>query len=322
MILFLYGEDTYRSHEELLRLKERFFGKFGADASRHEFDAEEADFSFAKFSGACGGGGLFSEKKFIVLKYPFLALSSTQEKIVQFLQEHKNIVIDSDTVLVVWDAKPDKRSKLFKFLKKNAKQEKEFVPLQGAAVSRWIREKLHVLDPQKSVEAPALGLLAGEVGSDLYRAENELQKLVAFIDDRKNITEEDVRMCVASSVKEDVFQALDAVGGGNKTRALELMERQIQKGENPIYLLTMCAYHVRNMLLVAEQADLGNRDASSIARVVKIHPFVAQKLLASIGANALSKALKMFQLLGRLDIAVKTGKMDGKMAVEEFILHS
>lgn len=322
MILFLYGEDVYRSYEELLRLRERFFAKFGADAGRHEFDAEEPEFSFEKFSGACETGGLFSEKKLVILKRPFSALKVDQEKFTKFFQDNANIVENKDIVILVWDTKPDRRLNLFKHLKKIAKQETEFSFLKGYAISRWMQKKLAQIDAEKSIHSTALQILSGEVGSDLYRAENELQKLIAFVGERKNIIEEDVRTCIASSVKEDVFSALDAVGSDNKTRALELMERQLTKGENALYLLTMCAYHVRNMLSVFEQMELGNRDPGNIARAVKIHPFVVKKLLTNVPQNASKKSLKMFQLLGRLDIAAKTGKIDPRVALEMFIVRS
>jgi len=322
MILFLYGEDTFRSHQKLLQLKEQFLDKYG-EAERYEFDMEENE-SFSDIENAVRGGGFFAAKKLVIIKRIFSSSKDQQQRMVEVCESVEGLYKDVDAVVIFWDVKVDKRNKLFSLLKKQAKKIEEFAHLREAELFRWIDTELQSMQPTVQIETRAKRLLIERVGVNSGCIHMELEKLSNFVvaENRESIEEEDIAKLVSEKVQGIIFEALDALGAGNKRRAFNLLHAQLEKGENPIYLFTMYAYQVRNLLVVASCREDGMGDARAIASQAKMAPFVVQKLLSQANAFSVLQLKRSLQQLARYDIAMKSGKIEPELALEEFILKS
>lgn len=322
MLLFLFGSDGYRMSKESLFERERFFGA-GAERNVRKFDgSDRGEFRWSAFAEAVRDTGLFSEKRYVLLENVFSLSEEKKRKLEAWLKSNANPKNNSDVLCVVTDIKPDKRTAIFKTLQKESSKSREFPLLAPAEVSRSAKELAKELFPDVSFERGAMELLVSGCGSDLFRLENELVKVATHAGAEKKVTESNVRALCSARVFEEIFGALEAIGRGDKKNALQLLWRQIKKGEHPIYLLTMCAYQMRTMLLVGECLENGVTVPAEVAREAKIHPFVAQKTIACMRTFGVSRAKKAFGLLGRFDVSVKTGKMDAELALEEFVLRS
>ena len=117
--------------------------------------------------------------------------------------------------------------------------------------------------------AEALEKLAFEIGSDLYRAEQEIKKLVNF---SSKITLAAVNDLVQNKLEDDIFLLTDALASKRKDRALKLLADQRDSGRNELYLLTMLAFVFRNLLLVKDLSSQG-LGQTEIASRASIHPY-------------------------------------------------
>lgn len=321
MLFFLSGQDAYRIQQESLSQRERFFGQEGFQNTR-KFDASERGvFSWKEFAEAVRDGGLFSEKRCVIMDNIFSLSEDEKEKLKQWLEGASNPSENGSILCIFQDVKPDKRMTLFKILQKKA-QCREFLSLSEQEVMRYMQEMIQKRFPKIIFEQKAADLLVRGCGSDLFRLEGDLEKLGAYALETKRVTEPDVQLLCSFGIYDDIFGALEAISRGDKKKALQFLWRQVKKGEHPIYLLTMCAYQIRTMLLVGECLERGITIPGVVAREAKIHPFVAQKTITCIRDFGIDRARKAFQLLGRMDVAVKTGKMDAGLALEEFVLRS
>jgi DNA polymerase-3 subunit delta len=129
-----------------------------------------------------------------------------------------------------------------------------------------------------------------------------------------------VDLFVNGSVKAAVFEALEALSSGRKAQALKLFVDQLTKGENALYLLSMCAWQLRNLLRVADGYAQGMRTAPILAKQLKLHPFVAQKLLRQISGFPMERLKKGLSLLADLDLQAKSGFLDPKLALDMFVV--
>lgn len=321
MLLFFFGSDQYRLQQESLSERERFFGK-DAPQNVRRFDASERGvFAWKEFAEAVRDGGLFSEKRCVVLENVFSLSEYEKEELKKQIDGEGNLGESAEVLCILQDIKPDKRTTLFKILQKKI-QWREFLLLPPNEVLRYAKILVKEKFSEVFFDPGVIEQLARGCGNDLFRLESELDKFSAYAGNKKKVAKEDVDLLCSSGVFDEIFGALEAIGRGDKRSAFRLLFRQIQKGEHPIYLLTMCAYQVRVMLLVGECLGKGIAVPGVVAREAKIHPFVAQKTIACMRDFGMARARKAFQLLGRLDVAVKTGKMDAGLALEEFVIRS
>lgn len=321
MIIFLYGEDAFRSREKLVELRNAYLEK-NPSSGLFEFDGDISTEDVVKnMKQTLNESGLFATKKLVIARRFTEASEFVQKKMIEFLEEKiENIDTDKDNILIFWEEKmPKKTNALYKLLDKKIAKKQHFETLKGMRLEQWIVHRIHLIDAQTNIEKRALPLLVSEMGDDLSALQNELRKLVDFCEE-KMIHESDVAMFVVQSVRGLVFEALEALASGNRARALCLFEEQLEKGENALYLLSMCAWQMRNLLKVADGYADGCRQAPLLAKELKLHPFVVQKLLRQIGGFSLERIKKSFALLADLDTQSKSGQIDPKLALDMFVM--
>ena len=165
-----------------------------------------------------------------------------------------------------------------------------------------------------NVETGAIGALAESIGSDLWRASQEVKKLV-FLKKGLVITRQDVLQNVAANTESDIFKTIDALANQNKREASLLLHRHLEGGENALYLLTMIAYQFRNFLIVKELVEK-KIPYAQIAKQSGLHPFVAQKSLAMSQAFSFAALKKIYLKIFQIDEQIKTGKIDAELAID------
>lgn len=320
MIILLYGEDEFRSLEKLKEIENKFLSKNSSGSSPSYFDLEEnKDINFSEIKNAFKSTGLFGGKQLIIIKN-FLSSASKEltEKALSFLKSSKDISEDKDLVAVFWEkGKTKERSPLFKFLAANAKKQK-FDKLSGAKLEQWIIANLEKAGSEVKISAKALEKLIAYTGSELRVLDNEIKKLLNY-KDIGIIDEEDVELLVKEKISSGIFETVEALSGGNKKTALKLFHEQLEKGEDPLYILMMYVYQFRNFLKVGEQYSKGERNSATIAGKAGIHPFVAKKILGQIGRFSEEKIKEIYKQLRIIDEKAKTGQADAKIELDRFI---
>ncbi|MCD6149601.1 DNA polymerase III subunit delta [bacterium] len=353
MLLFLYGEDSFRSGEKLAGIKNKFLqkDKIGSGLSIVDFEENGEEANLPEIAGA---RGLFSVKRLVIAKNLILSgTAGNQSEALNFLESNKkNLQASQDLVLVFWEkGLPRKNNKLFKFLLANSKSQ-NFEKLSGGKLSAWILKRVQSLGGKISL--PALNKLAAYVGSDLFQMDNEIEKLVNYVSPsekglsageakvesgEKNgiITETDIDLLVKSKIKANIFETIDALASKDKKKALELLHNQLEKGDDPFYIFSMYVYQFRNLLKIggffAQGAApaggqgsasgryfQGNTNQYEIAKLAKLHPFVAQKGIAQLRGFTLAQLKKIYKKLGEIDFQIKTGKVDIILALDKFVV--
>ncbi len=124
----------------------------------------------------------------------------------------------------------------------------ELRPLDEPGVERWVsagaRARKLRLDPDARLE------LIRAIGSDLERAEREMDKLVAFAAGGE-VTAADVRALVPGAVESDVFELTGAVVRRDVRTAVQMLERLLDGGEPPQRLLGLLVWQFRTLLIAA-----------------------------------------------------------------------
>ncbi len=300
MYFFFTWEERYLIDSQLEKWKKAFLKKYG---SNNFYSFWEWNFDFEKISSVLMWGGLFDEKKFIIIKWvpkdSFVKVASWEyDKLEKFLLEHLNNISNENVVCFV-SYKPDKRTKLYKFLAKNEKVElKEYKLFTEKKLIDYIEKTF-------KVDEKLAKYIVEKVGTNLFNIHNELEKIQKI---SSKITKELVEKYTTTNIEQDSFALLDYIL--NKQKALSILWKLQENKEDFFKILWLLYWNLKNLILVLEQKQYW-LNAKEIANKLWIHPFVVTKIYKN--SNNVNLYKQMFKKLIDLDYAIKSWKKDSNL---------
>lgn len=318
MVIFIYGEDTYRSRQKLKEFKDKFMKE--VDASGNSIVSLDGDgINMEKLSEMLGTSSLFARKRMIIIeRITKNKDKSMPEKIADYLKENfsaaKNnqTVSSTDNIIVFWDEEIDEKkvkNQIFDYLSKQAFVYK-FKKLSNTEAIDWIKKEID--KKGLKIKNQAAINLSSLFGSDLWQLNNEVDKLIHYklgqgSESNQLIDENDVFNIVRGNVNEDIFALTDAIASKNKQMALTYLENEIAAGVAEINLLNMINWQFRILLLVRQCLDKGYT-SRKITSLLKIHPFLAQKGMNQARRFSLNYLRDTLKKLIVIDYKIKTGQ--------------
>ena len=100
---------------------------------------------------------------------------------------------------------------------------------------------------------------------------------------------------------------------------MQTLHNQLDKGDDPFYILSMYIYQFRNLLKIGDFYFSGINNNFEIAKLTKLHPFVVQKGMSQLRNFNLQKLKDIYRILEKIDIEAKSGKRDIKLGLEMLI---
>ncbi len=315
MVIFLYGQDTYRLTQKLREIIEEYkkIHKSGLNLRFFDFSDSTKGLSFQDFKDAFQQRSMFKEKRLMVLTHVF----SNKDLKQSFLKNIKNLTDSKDVIVISEKNKILANDSLFKILKKKTICQ-EFKPLKGQSLENWVKKEIEQY--RVKIEPEALQQIIDFIGNDLWRFSNEIKKLVNYKGKNSDLTiaKQDIELLVRPKIEPDIFQTINFLASKNKKQALSLLKKHLEKGDNPLYLLSMISFQFRNLLMIRELIDK-NRPYFLISKETKLHPYVVKKSHDQAQRFSLSELKKIYQKIFEVDLNIKTGKLEPETALELLI---
>jgi len=296
MIYFIHGPDTYRSKTKLNELIKKY---------SDEFELQKIDGEHIKhdeFISKLNAVSLLANKRLIVIEN--LSTNKLQKEIADSLKDKK---ISDNDVLIFHEQKVNKVTSLYKFLNKNAECF-AFEDLKPFELKKWAQD--YIKKRQGKIDIVALEELLMGSNNNLWYLSRELDKLLAY---KKYITLENVMALTPANFDDNIFNLSDAIGRGDKKVALELINKQLDAGAAPIYLLSMIIRQFRILIQVKEALGKSNFPNNSlIAKEIGLHPFVVQKSMGQTQKYSFEELEKIYSRLQDLDLKLKSSRLSAE----------
>ncbi|MEW6524705.1 MAG: DNA polymerase III subunit delta [Bacillota bacterium] len=148
--------------------------------------------------------------------------------------------------------------------------------------------------------------------------ERELDKLVLYVGDQKQISLQAARDAAAARGAV-IFDLTDALTAGHREKAFSALQLLLRQGEAPVMIVFMLARQFRLLWHAARLFSQGKR-SYAVAQALRLPQFVTDKLLAGVSGLNRAELASAFRILLEADIAIKSGQMDEKHAVELAVL--
>ena len=303
-VFLAIGPDEFLLAEFLDGYKKAAMKKYG------EFSVDTFSFlenSFAEIRNEIFSPAFFGGKRIIFLeKFPPSATPKLPEKQKdQFIDLVKELSdLPEDVVLICSNSNPDKRTLIFKSLKKLSGkffEHASFDPKKdGYKFSEWIisrAEKYGSHISKKNSE-----FLQNFSGYNLRILDSEIQKLAKY-KFQSEIQESDIiDLAIPSEEGGGDFAFSNAISTGNISKILEEFVVLSEKYDAAMIFNRDVLSSFRNLLK-------GKFAIASPGEKSGIHPFVLSKMKKTIGMIPKEKLLKVHQSLLEIDIMSKTGKL-------------
>jgi DNA polymerase-3 subunit delta len=256
-VYLLLGDDEERKTRGVERLRK--------DRATETYDAAET--SPEAVVSACNSYSLFGEGPFVLVRNLDAWNAAQKARILDYLQ---NPSPEAD--LVMLGEKLGAREKLLAAVKKTGEVH-DFKQPTGKALARWAAgyaKKQDLAMPEDVAEE-----VVARCSDDKVRVSREVEKLALYADGTATL--EDVDALCPPDLQSNIFQFVDALGVGDRGKALRLLEALIGTGEPALRLVYMVR---RQFRLLARTRSLLEEDASrpEMASTLKVPPFVARKL--------------------------------------------
>ncbi len=215
------------------------------------------------------------------------------------------------TVLVLIEAELAERNPLLKALTPKA-DVRSFPFLKGEALRGWIERR--VAAGKSSISPGATALLARMVGSDLWLMSNEISKLALYALGRR-IEEEDVRTMVSDDQQSHIFAMVDAIIAGKADKAEQIIQALFERGAAPAYMLFMLVRQARLLVQARQLKETVKSQAELKSRLHIAADFALRKTLEQASAYPLPRLTELYRRLLEADLAIKTGRYEGALAI-------
>ncbi len=253
--------------------------------------------------------------------------------------------IPSGNCLVMTASTVDKRKKLFKVISDTGvvislSKPKGDSGRKGLLMDR-VQETLKAQG--KSITSEALLSLGNKKGLEVRDSLLELEKLIAYVGDRKTIDINDIDAVVEKTAEDSIFDLTAAIVEKNTSLALRTLYRLLDQGVNHILIITMIAREVRFLLqghLLIESGSLSAFNPridygafqASLYPVVKAiskgkgawlasqHPYVIYNALRNAMRFSRQELIGSIKRLADLDLAMKSSGADPGIALRRLLV--
>ncbi|MGY5387996.1 DNA polymerase III subunit delta [Bacillus spizizenii] len=315
----LYGKETYLLQETVSRIRQTVIDQETKDFNLSVFDLEEdpldqaiADAETFPFMG---------ERRLVIVKNPYFLTGEKKKEKIEHNVSALETYIQSPApytvfVLLATYEKLDERKKLTKALKKHAfmMEAKELNAKETTDFTVNLAKT-----EQKTIGTEAAEHLVLLVNGHLSSIFQEIQKLCTFIGDREEITLDDVKMLVARSLEQNIFELINKIVNRKRTESLQIFYDLLKQNEEPIKIMALISNQFRLILQTKYFAEQGYGQ-KQIASNLKVHPFRVKLAMDQARLFSEAELRSIIEQLAVMDYEMKTGKKDKQLLLELFLL--
>ena len=195
----------------------------------------------------------------------------------------------------------DKRTKLGKSMEKHA----VFLnskKLYDNEVPNWIQS--YCAAKKVSIARDAVMMLAENIGNNLQRLANEINKLTLNLKTGEEITEGLVQKYVGISKEYNIFELQKAIGLGNQSKALKIVNYFASNpSNNPMVLTIYSLFTYFSKLLLVHHSN--NQNEKALASVIGVNPYFVKEYLVAARNYSVGKVVDNISHLQKADLDSK-----------------
>ncbi len=323
-IYLLDGDDEFAIDESIARIISRL-----GDASIAEMNTTRLDgrsFTLPQLKDAVATVPFLASKRLVILSHPTSRLKdkTEQENLINYLSTikptSKLVLVEYDFLTTDRERKDGRLNWLEKWAAAPEQARRVFIrhhpqPTGGLMV-KWIQDHVKAMGGQITPQAAIL--LASQIGDDTRLASQEITKLLTYVNYARPVDVDEVEHLTPLTAKIGDFELVNALRDKDQRKAQALLHRSLQE-DDPLRILQSIAYQIRVLIIAREILD-ERGTINDFPKALKISYYPAKLALESATRYSTKFLETIYHRLLDLDEAIKTGQMEGDLALELLVI--
>ncbi|MDD4957638.1 MAG: DNA polymerase III subunit delta [Candidatus Omnitrophica bacterium] len=303
----IIGDDVYIRDREREKIRDKYLSGGDKELNYSVFGPGDME----NISDALGTMPFLSDRRVIAVKEAQDLSQESWDIIASYLAKpHESSIL----ILVVNAAFSSNKN--YRKIEKHINLIKAGTP-DKETMKSWIRgffrkEGMEILPS-------AVDLMLELKGTEASDIKNELEKLVCYVGERKEISAEDVETVVGRSVSEDIFQLVDAINRKDAGRIFRVVNDLYDKKRRPEEIIGYVAWYARTIqrVFLLKSKGVGTE---GIARDMGRPVWQIKRVVNDLAKYSEGKIRKWVEMIFAADIDIKTGVIPADMAVERLLI--
>jgi DNA polymerase III subunit delta len=300
-VYFLCGEEGYYIDQVEQAILENAFQPGEQDFNLDVFYSKDVQ-HLNEVVTACQAYPAFATRRVVVLREAQHFKKAEQWAIMESYL--KNPMISTVLVICHKEKTPDKRTSFYKTLEKKAvllvsdKMKDQQLPA-------WIQS--YVKSRGFAIDGDASQLLADNLGNDLARIVNEVEKLQLALEKGAKVDQKVIEQYIGISRDYNNLELSNAVQDRNVVKAVKIIkyfENNPKAGPMPLVISTLYAFFIKLWQLY-ELPPAQRQNESEVAKVLGMAPFLVTRYKASMRYYSAAKAEQAIAILCEYDARSK-----------------
>lgn len=233
----------------------------------------------------------------------------------EVLAEYMN-KIPATTIFLFIEQDVDKRSKMYKAVKKNGyiceinRQTEQDIAVWAARIFDYNGKK---------ITKATMSYLIANVGTDMEILSKEIEKLISYALEQSVIRVEDIDAVCVKQLNVRIFDMIDAISVKNQKKTLDCYYELLAEKEPPMRILFMIS---RQFHLILQAKDLSARgmNREQIASAMGVQGFIASKSMNQSRNFTVAELKSGLAESVRTEELIKSGMMDENIGVEMLLI--
>lgn len=169
-------------------------------------------------------------------------------------------------------------------------------------VAQWLQERAR--SKNKKLTPQAASVLFDQTGLDLYRLEQELEKLTVYVGERGTIDVADVQELASAQRGFTIFELLRLISRRDTSQAVKAMRRLLLSGEQPLVILALMARQVRLLWQSRDAVERGMTPAD-LSRRLRLPQSVVKNYVKESASFSQQELSRIHKAIRQVDIGLK-----------------
>ncbi len=325
---FFHGEELFLAYQFVDELKETLISPDIQDYNVEKFNLE--DHSWMQIIDSARTLPFFLSPWRIIIVEAFKGksenLTSSEEKV---LKDYFSSPPSKTLIIIIFSGKLRKASSLFRLFSSFPASlicAKEIRPLKERALFAWMDRKLSSQGKQSSLEAKKRLEELG--GNNLGRVNNELEKLITFVGEKRIIDVDDVNQ-VSGWVKTHFeWEIADSLEKADFERGLRVLTSLFREGTKPEFILGLMVKFFRDIFLAKLWLKEKDMDRKKIFKELRPHIHEKYGNFYKTKSREFFFLVERFSLrdlkyvlgeLEKIDLNIKKSSLDPQILLERFL---
>ncbi|UCH65394.1 MAG: DNA polymerase III subunit delta [Ignavibacterium sp.] len=303
-VYYFFGDDYYLLQNALSAIETASAPLISSDFDRETFYGDDKSLSdVLDFASAFPFG---SEKKLLIFKQ----FEKVRDK--KPLKDYAKSPVDFTVLVIIHsgsitnlDSEPYKTLRAHNFIF-------EAKELRGKTLNKWLIN--HIEKKGKKISEETAQMLVDISGESRNMLQAQLEKIITFMNDEKEITLDHVQNLSTSLKQNSIFDLQNALGRKEKDKSIQIAYNLLDNGAEPVFIVAMLTRYFTGLSKINELNKM-NLPLQQAARYAGTHHFYYKDYQQARTRYSDLDLANVFRALLKADLSIKTTSSDGKNVI-------